>query len=94
VALFRFDCCSYSFDNDVLYRCLDALGIAHGPTHAEVMMLADGPCLVEVGARFHGVGATWVLPANECIGYNQVKITSTLAMVIYIINGAGWLIET
>ena len=30
---------------------LDAVGIRNGPAHAEVMMTADGPVLIEVGAR-------------------------------------------
>lgn len=33
---------------------LDALGIQHGPAHAEIKLTADGPCLVEVGARIAG----------------------------------------
>ena len=35
-------------------RVLDALGIAHGPGHAEVIMTESGPALVELGARFNG----------------------------------------
>lgn len=33
---------------------LGALGIDYGPAHAEVMMTADGPAVVEVGARMSG----------------------------------------
>lgn len=33
---------------------LDALGITYGPAHTEVMLTADGPVLVESGARLHG----------------------------------------
>lgn len=33
---------------------LDALGIKYGPAHTEVMLTADGPVLVESGARLHG----------------------------------------
>jgi hypothetical protein len=35
-------------------RALRALGIEYGPSHAEVMLTADGPRLVEVGARLCG----------------------------------------
>lgn len=35
-------------------RVLDALGIRFGPAHTEVMLTADGPVLVESGARLHG----------------------------------------
>jgi biotin carboxylase len=34
--------------------CLDALGIVHGPAHSEVMLTADGPVLIETGARLQG----------------------------------------
>jgi biotin carboxylase len=33
---------------------LEALGIRHGASHAEVILTAQGPVLVEVGARFNG----------------------------------------
>lgn len=53
---------------------LDALGIAFGPTHAEVMMTSAGPTLVEVGARLMGV----VDPAFdiECCGADQAGVTA------------------
>lgn len=35
---------------------LDAVGIRFGPAHVEVMSTADGPRLIEVGARAHGGG--------------------------------------
>lgn len=35
-------------------RVLDALGIEHGPGHAEVIMTESGPALVELGARLNG----------------------------------------
>ncbi|MGW8987346.1 ATP-grasp domain-containing protein [Streptomyces parvus] len=36
------------------HEVLDALGIEFGAAHAEVMMTADGPALVEIGARMNG----------------------------------------
>lgn len=36
-------------------KVLDALELRHGPSHTEVIMCKDGPCLVETGARMHGV---------------------------------------
>ncbi|MFF1360962.1 ATP-grasp domain-containing protein [Streptomyces sp. NPDC058297] len=33
---------------------LDALGIQHGPSHAEVIVTPQGPTLVEIGARLNG----------------------------------------
>mmetsp|Transcript_139328 Transcript_139328/g.277874 ORF Transcript_139328/g.277874 Transcript_139328/m.277874 type:complete len:495 (-) Transcript_139328:6-1490(-) len=57
------------------YTCsvLDALGIRFGPCHVEVKLTAAGPRLVEVGARLHGVRASWVPLANEAIGYDQIS---------------------
>ncbi len=39
---------------DYVEEALDALGIRFGPAHTEVMLTADGPVLVESGARLHG----------------------------------------
>ncbi|ASW53287.1 hypothetical protein CIK06_02455 [Plantactinospora sp. KBS50] len=35
---------------------LDAVGVRFGPAHVEVMLTADGPLLIELGARPHGGG--------------------------------------
>lgn len=57
---------------------LDALGIRFGPTHAEVIYTADGPTLVEVGARLSG----GVVPAFQdlCLGANQADLTALAAI--------------
>lgn len=39
---------------DYTWQVLDALGIRNGAAHSEVMLTADGPRLLEVGARFAG----------------------------------------
>jgi biotin carboxylase len=39
---------------DYALSVLDALGIAHGPAHLEIIMTSDGPRLVELGARLCG----------------------------------------
>ncbi|MGW4275863.1 ATP-grasp domain-containing protein [Streptomyces seoulensis] len=39
---------------DYALAVLDALGIAHGPAHLEIILTPDGPRLVEVGARLCG----------------------------------------
>ncbi|MFI9778709.1 ATP-grasp domain-containing protein [Streptomyces sp. NPDC051956] len=39
---------------DYVDSALAALGIDHGPTHAEVIVTPEGPALVEVGARLAG----------------------------------------
>jgi len=38
-----------------VFECLDALSFQYGPSHSEVIICSDGPCLVETGARLHGV---------------------------------------
>lgn len=58
-------------------RVLDAMGIQHGPTHAEVMMTAEGPCLVEMNCRAHGGDGTW-RPLAQALtgGYSQVDVSA------------------
>ena len=54
-------------------RVLDALGIRHGATHGEVIMTADGPCLVEMNCRSHGAEGSWMPLASALTGsYCQV----------------------
>jgi len=56
---------------------LDALGIRNGPSHGEVMMTADGPCLVEMNCRTHGGDGTFVPLARALTGgYSQVDATA------------------
>jgi biotin carboxylase len=58
---------------DYICRVLDALGIKYGPAHSEVMLTADGPVLIEVGARLHGgIDPT---PVAKSLGYNHVTAT-------------------
>lgn len=59
---------------DYVDSALRALGIEYGPTHAEVIITADGPTLVEVGARTAGN----LFPAfsDECLGVNQAHLTA------------------
>jgi glutathione synthase/RimK-type ligase-like ATP-grasp enzyme len=58
-------------------RTLDALGIKHGPSHGEVMMTAEGPCLVEMNCRAHGGDGSWT-PLSRALtgGYSQVDVTA------------------
>jgi hypothetical protein len=52
---------------------LDALQIKNGPTHGEVMMTPDGPCLVEMNCRAHGGDGAFVPLARALTGgYSQV----------------------
>jgi biotin carboxylase len=58
-------------------RVLDAMGILHGPTHAEIMMTAEGPCLVEMNCRAHGGDGCWrPLAVALTGGYSQVEASA------------------
>jgi len=54
---------------------LDALGIAYGPAHLEIMMTPDGPTLVEIGARL--CGADTAKYAELAHGESQIDWTVT-----------------
>lgn len=55
---------------------LDALKLNNGPTHGEVMMTRDGPCLVEMNCRAHGCEGAWVPLARALTGgYAQTEVT-------------------
>jgi biotin carboxylase len=55
-------------------QVLDALGIAYGPAHSEVMVTRSGPVLIETGARLAGS----ILPhaVSRCFGTNHVELTA------------------
>ena len=56
---------------------LDAMGIKHGPSHGEVMMTEEGPCLVEMNCRAHGGDGNWrPLCRGLTGGYSQVEATA------------------
>jgi len=58
---------------------LDALAFQNGPSHGEVMMTADGPCLVEMNCRLSGAGGSWVPLAKALTGgYSAVDATIDL----------------
>jgi hypothetical protein len=55
------------------FRVLDALGIAHGPSHMEIKLTPDGPCLVEVGARICGLDLPSI--STLALGEGQLEWT-------------------
>lgn len=52
------------------YGVLDAMEIAHGPVHLEIMMTAEGPRLVELGARLSGADTAYY--AQLATGSSQI----------------------
>ena len=58
-------------------KVLDALGLKNGPSHGEVIMTADGPCLVEMNCRARGGDGNWrSLAVALTGGYSQVDATA------------------
>jgi hypothetical protein len=58
-------------------RVLDAIGIKNGPTHGEVIMTNDGPCLVEINCRANGGDGSWIPLARAITGgTSQVETTA------------------
>merc|ERR1712241_1314895 len=54
---------------------LNALKLHNGPSHGEVMMTSDGPCLVEMNCRSHGWDGAWVPLAKALTGgYSQPDV--------------------
>ena len=55
-------------------KILDVLGVRNGPSHAEVIMTQDGPCMVEMNCRAHGGDGNW-RPLCQAMtgGYDQVS---------------------
>ncbi len=54
-------------------QALDALGIAWGPAHSEVMLTSSGPVLIETGARMSG--AILLDSVLAATGRNHVTLT-------------------
>jgi hypothetical protein len=54
---------------------LDAISLANGLSHAEIKMMPDGPCLVEINCRACGISGMWI-PIAEALtgGYSQVDM--------------------
>lgn len=56
---------------------LDALGMKHGPSHGEVIMTEDGPCLVEMNCRAHGGDGNWAPLGRALTGGKYCQIEAT-----------------
>lgn len=55
---------------------LDAIGVKNGPSHGEIMMTEDGPCLVEMNCRANGGDGNWRSLARALTGgYSQIEAT-------------------
>jgi biotin carboxylase len=55
---------------------LNAMGVKNGPSHAEVVMAPDGPCLVKMNCSAHGGDGNWAPLCRAMTGgYSQVEAT-------------------
>ena len=54
-------------------RVLDALGVAWGPAHSELMLTESGPVLIETGARLQG--SILLDSVRAATGHNHVTLT-------------------
>lgn len=57
-------------------KVLDALELKNGPSHGEVIMTADGPCLVEMNCRAHGGDGNWRPLVRAMTGTSQVEASA------------------
>ena len=53
---------------------LNALGILNGPAHLEIMLMHDGPTLIEMGARMQGSICDMVV--HDALGHSHVTLTA------------------
>jgi len=68
---------------DYVEAVLDALAIAHGPAHTEVILTAQGPRLLETGARLSGLANPDALQAatgNDQVGLTCLKYLAPQAL--------------
>jgi biotin carboxylase len=55
-----------------IFKCLDALDLKHGASHSEVFLTKDGPCLVETGARLHGLKGPKIAELATGLGQHEL----------------------
>jgi len=60
------------------FQALDALGFEHGPAHSEVIITESGPCLVETGARMHGLKGPKMTEYATGIGTHELVVDITV----------------
>lgn len=56
------------------FQVLDALHIKEGPSHTEVIITNEGPCLVETGARLHGCKGPKLTELATGIGTHELVV--------------------
>jgi hypothetical protein len=59
---------------EYVFKALGALDIRYGASHSEVIIAEDGPCLVETGARMHGLKGPKMAEHGTGIGTHELVI--------------------
>lgn len=59
---------------EYIFQVLDALNFVNGPSHSEVIITKDGPCLVETGARLHGLKGPKMTEYATGIGTHELVV--------------------
>jgi hypothetical protein len=59
---------------EYVFKVLTALDIKYGASHSEVIITEDGPCLVETGARMHGLKGPKMVEYGTGIGTHELVI--------------------
>ncbi|MEU0739298.1 ATP-grasp domain-containing protein [Streptomyces sp. NPDC006134] len=60
-------------------QALTALGIGNGPAHSELVLTADGPVLIETGARMHGGQGPSLVDASSTHSLIDLALASRVA---------------
>lgn len=69
--LFRPDDPHFAEIGYYVHQVCDALGMTDGAVHAEIMLTATGPVLIEIGARPAGGADPYVI--ETCLGHSQIR---------------------
>ncbi|GDY34003.1 ATP-grasp domain-containing protein [Gandjariella thermophila] len=64
-------------------QALTALGIDHGPAHSEIIVTAEGPTLIETGARMHGGQGPKLVEASSTHSLIDLALASRVAPEVF-----------
>lgn len=59
---------------DYVFKVLTALDLKYGPSHTEVILVNGEPCLVETGARMHGLKGPKLIEYGTGIGTHELAV--------------------
>jgi hypothetical protein len=68
---------------------LTAVGITFGPSHVELMLTPDGPCLIEVASRLQG--AVHPMALERSLGYDPILLAAKSFVAPDDVTSFGWI---